>query len=60
MTTAVQYAINLYSPAFLLLLQFFLQLKGDMCLKIVEGNKHKDVHIKEGEVSCIHTAHFAA
>lgn len=29
--------------------EFFLQVKGDMCLKIVEKNQHKDVHIKEGE-----------
>ncbi len=25
--------------------------KGDMCLKVIENGKHKDVHIKEGEVS---------
>ena len=26
-----------------------------MCLKVVENGKHKDVHIKEGEVSvCMH------
>ena len=36
-----------------LLPQFFMQLKGDMCLKIVEKNQHKDVHIKEGEVSTV-------
>nr|CAC80027.1 3-hydroxyanthranilate 3,4-dioxygenase [Suberites domuncula] len=29
--------------------EFFLQLKGDMCLKIVEKDAHKDVNIKEGE-----------
>ena len=28
-----------------------MQLKGDMCLKIVEKGLHKDVPIKEGEVS---------
>lgn len=31
--------------------QLFYQLKGDMCLKVIENNKHKDVHIREGEVS---------
>ena len=40
------------SPSFSL--QFFLQLKGDMCLKIVEKNQHKDVVIKEGEVRVHH------
>ena len=25
-------------------------VKGDMCLKVVEQGKHKDVPIKEGEV----------
>ena len=30
--------------------QLFLQLKGDMCLKIVEKGVHKDVPIQEGEV----------
>lgn len=29
--------------------EFFFQLKGDMCLKIVEKNQHKDVDIHEGE-----------
>lgn len=29
--------------------EFFFQLKGDMCLKIVEKDAHKDVEIKEGE-----------
>ena len=28
-------------------------LKGDMCLKVVEHGKHRDVPIKEGEVSSI-------
>lgn len=32
-------------------LQLFYQLKGDMCLKVIQNGKHKDVHIKEGEVS---------
>ena len=26
-------------------------VKGDMCLKIVEQNKHRDIVIKQGEVS---------
>ena len=30
--------------------QLFLQLKGDMCLKIVEKGVHKDIPIQEGEV----------
>ncbi|KAF6027739.1 HAAO [Bugula neritina] len=30
--------------------EFFYMVKGDMCLKVVEQNKHKDVIIKEGEV----------
>ena len=39
----------------ILFYQFFYQLKGDMCLKVVENGKHKDVHIKEGEVGvCVH------
>jgi 3-hydroxyanthranilate 3,4-dioxygenase len=29
--------------------EFFYQLKGDMCLKIVDGGKFRDVLIKEGE-----------
>lgn len=29
--------------------EFFYQLKGDMCLKVIENNKFKDVPIKEGE-----------
>lgn len=29
--------------------EIFYQLKGDMCVKIIENNKHKDVFIKEGE-----------
>ncbi|XP_008319546.1 3-hydroxyanthranilate 3,4-dioxygenase [Cynoglossus semilaevis] len=30
--------------------ELFYQLKGDMCLKVIENNKHKDVHIREGEM----------
>ena len=30
--------------------EFFYMRKGDMTLKIVEGGKPKDVHIKEGQV----------
>ncbi|GCB63725.1 hypothetical protein scyTo_0009707 [Scyliorhinus torazame] len=30
--------------------QLFYQCKGDMCLKIIEKGKHKDVHIGEGEM----------
>ncbi len=30
--------------------EFFYQIKGDMCLKIVEDGEFKDVHIREGEI----------
>lgn len=30
--------------------ELFYQWKGDMCLKIIEKGKHKDVHIREGEM----------
>uniref|UniRef100_A0A3B5LL97 3-hydroxyanthranilate 3,4-dioxygenase n=1 Tax=Xiphophorus couchianus TaxID=32473 RepID=A0A3B5LL97_9TELE len=30
--------------------ELFFQLKGDMCLKVIENGLHKDVHIKEGEM----------
>ncbi|XP_041644887.1 3-hydroxyanthranilate 3,4-dioxygenase [Cheilinus undulatus] len=30
--------------------ELFYQLQGDMCLKVIEDGKHKDVHIKEGEM----------
>ena len=33
--------------------EIFYQVKGDMVLKIVEKGVHKDVHIKEGEVSLV-------
>ena len=36
--------------------QFFFQLKGDMCLKIVEKDAHKDIPIKEGEVQLNHVS----
>ncbi|KAG2467110.1 COX7R oxidase, partial [Polypterus senegalus] len=26
------------------------EIRGDMCLKVIENGKHKDVHIREGEV----------
>jgi 3-hydroxyanthranilate 3,4-dioxygenase len=29
--------------------ELFYQIKGDMCVKIIENNKHKDIVIKEGE-----------
>lgn len=29
--------------------ELFFQLKGDMCVKIIENGKHRDVHIREGE-----------
>lgn len=31
-------------------LQLFYQVKGDMCLKIIENGKQKDIFIREGEV----------
>lgn len=30
--------------------EFFYQIKGDMCLKIIEDGKRKDIPIREGEV----------
>ncbi|XP_058019768.1 3-hydroxyanthranilate 3,4-dioxygenase isoform X2 [Ahaetulla prasina] len=30
--------------------ELFYQLQADMCLKIIENGKHKDIHIKEGEM----------
>ncbi|KAM9803710.1 3-hydroxyanthranilate 3,4-dioxygenase [Neosynchiropus ocellatus] len=30
--------------------ELFYQIKGDMCLKVIENGRHKDVHIKEGEM----------
>ena len=30
--------------------EFFYMRKGDMNLKIIEGGKPRDVHIKEGQV----------
>ncbi|XP_064402555.1 3-hydroxyanthranilate 3,4-dioxygenase-like [Halichondria panicea] len=29
--------------------EFFYQLQGDMCLKVVEKDAHKNVHIRQGE-----------
>lgn len=29
--------------------ELFYQIKGDMCVKIIENGKHRDVHIREGE-----------
>ncbi|XP_077193877.1 3-hydroxyanthranilate 3,4-dioxygenase isoform X2 [Paroedura picta] len=30
--------------------ELFYQLDGDMCLKVIENGKHKDIYIKEGEI----------
>lgn len=30
--------------------ELFYMWKGDMCLKVIEGNQHKDIVIKEGEI----------
>ncbi|BFZ12294.1 hypothetical protein BsWGS_15333 [Bradybaena similaris] len=30
--------------------ELFYMLSGDMCLKVIEHGKHKDVHIKQGEI----------
>ena len=35
---------------FFFIFQLFYMIKGDMCLKVVEQGKHRDVPIKEGEV----------
>lgn len=42
--------VVLFLPLFL---QLFYQVKGDMCLKIIENGKQKDVVIQEGEVKQI-------
>jgi len=31
-------------------MQLFLQLKGDMVLKVIERGQHRDIVIKEGQV----------
>jgi len=33
--------------------QLFYQVRGDMVLKVIENGKHKEVHIREGEVRII-------
>ena len=39
--------------------QLFYMVKGDMRLKVVEQGKHRDVHIKEGEVNdCLFISEF--
>lgn len=30
--------------------EFFYQLEGDITVKIIEDGKHRDIHIKEGEI----------
>lgn len=30
--------------------ELFYQIKGDMCVKILENGHHKDIHIRQGEV----------
>lgn len=30
--------------------EVFYQIKGDMCVKIIENGEHKDIYIKEGEI----------
>ncbi|CAF5009544.1 unnamed protein product, partial [Rotaria sp. Silwood1] len=30
--------------------ELFYQIKGDMCLKVLEQNQHRDIIIKEGEI----------
>ena len=42
--------IRFYSYPYLIFLQIFYQLQGDMVLKVVEKGVHKDIPIREGEV----------
>ncbi|ROL44957.1 3-hydroxyanthranilate 3,4-dioxygenase [Anabarilius grahami] len=43
-TQKVQYYITIYVGA------LFYQVRGDMVLKVIENGKHKEVHIREGEM----------
>ncbi|XP_030045364.1 3-hydroxyanthranilate 3,4-dioxygenase-like [Microcaecilia unicolor] len=30
--------------------ELFFQVKGDICLKIIQHDKHRDIYIREGEM----------